>query len=133
MTVGVHTSIAGALENAADRAKKSGCDGFQMFSGTPRGWKAAHPTPEDCERFRAVRSGHGLTPLVIHDNYLINLASGHPVIRQKSIATFRGELERAIALGADYLVAHPGCAIGSTVTDAIRICMESLRQAAKRL
>jgi len=131
--VGVHTSIAGGLENAAHRAREIGCDAFQMFSGNPRGWKCQDPTPETCERLRAARAGYGLTPLAIHDNYLINLASVDLLIRQMSIAAFRKELERAVALGADYLVTHPGSAIGGTSTQAIKTCVESVRQAAKGL
>jgi deoxyribonuclease-4 len=131
--VGVHTSIAGALENAAHHAKKIGCDTFQMFSANPRGWKTLDPAPADCERFRAARARHGLSPVVIHDNYLINLASADALIREKSIAAFRSELERAAALGADYLVTHPGSAKGSTASEAIRTCIESLRRAAKGL
>jgi len=72
--VGVHTSIAGGLENAAHHAQQIGCDTFQMFSANPRGWKGQDPTPEACERLRAARAGYSLAPLVIHDNYLINLA-----------------------------------------------------------
>ncbi len=133
MRVGVHTSIAGAVENAAHHARKIGCDTFQMFSANPRGWRTLSPTPDDCERFKAVRAGYGLTPLAIHDNYLINLASGDEVIRGKSIAAFRRELERALALGADFLVTHPGSARESTPSVAIATCIESLRQAAKGL
>ncbi len=133
MRVGVHTSIAGALENAAHHAKKIGCDTFQMFSANPRGWRTLDPTPEACERFRAVRGNYGLSPVVVHDNYLINLASADAVICEKSIAAFRRELERAIALAADYLVTHPGSSKGSSASEAIKTCVESLRQAAKGL
>lgn len=133
MTVGVHTSIAGGVENAAHHAKKIGCDTFQMFSANPRGWKALNPTPEDCERFRAARTKHDLNPVVIHDNYLINLASADALIREKSVAAFRRELERAVALGAEFLVTHPGSAKGSTASEAIRTCIASLCQAAKGL
>ena len=90
MKVGVHTSIAGALENAAHHAKKIGCDTFQMFSANPRGWRTLDPTPEKCEVFRATREAHGLSPLVIHDNYLINLASADTLVRERSMAAFRG-------------------------------------------
>jgi deoxyribonuclease IV len=128
--VGVHTSIAGALENAARRAGEIGCDTFQMFSANPRGWRTSDPTPEECERFRAEREERKLSPLVIHDNYLINLASADPEIRRKSVSAFRRELERALALGADYLVAHPGSAKDSTVSAAVRTCIESLKKAA---
>ena len=54
------------------------------------------------------RERHDLTPLVVHDSYLINLASADPVIRQRSIEAFTGEIERALVIGAEYLVAHPG-------------------------
>jgi deoxyribonuclease IV len=131
--VGVHTSIAGGLENAAHHARKIGCDTFQMFSANPRGWKGQDPTPEVCERLRAARAGYALSPLVIHDNYLINLASADPLILRMSIAAFRKELKRALALGADYLVTHPGSAIGWTPTEAIKTCIQSVRQAAKGL
>jgi deoxyribonuclease IV len=133
MKVGVHTSIAGALENAAHHAKKIGCDTFQMFSANPRGWRTLEPTPAHCEAFRAARQAHALSPVVIHDNYLINLASSDAVIRAGSIAAFRRELERAMALGADFLVTHPGSAKGAEPAAAIATCVESLRQAAAGL
>lgn len=131
MRVGVHTSIAGAVENAAHHAHKIGCDTFQMFSANPRGWKTLDPSDQDCERFRAARAKYKLAPVVIHDNYLINMASVDPVIRKKSMEAFRGEIRRAIALGADFLVTHPGSAKDSTPAAAIRNCIESIKQAAK--
>jgi len=133
LRVGVHTSIAGALENAAHRAKKIGCDTFQMFSANPRGWNTLEPAAEDYERFRAARAAYGLAPVVVHDNYLINLASADPLIRERSLAAFRWEMERALALGAEYLVTHPGSAKGSSASEAIRTCVESLRRAADGL
>jgi deoxyribonuclease IV len=131
--VGVHTSIAGGLENAAHHAKKIGCDAFQMFSANPRGWRGQEPTGEACERFRAARVAYGLSPVAIHDNYLINLASADSVVRQMSIAAFRKEIERAVTLGAEYLVTHPGSAKAGTSVQGIKTCVESIRQAAKGL
>ncbi|MBZ5563871.1 MAG: deoxyribonuclease IV [Acidobacteriia bacterium] len=133
MRVGVHTSIAGALENAAHHARKIGCDTFQMFSANPRGWKTLDPTAEQCERFREARAGYGLAPVVVHDNYLINLASADPSIREKSIVAFRREIARAVALGAEFLVTHPGSAKGGSAREAIATCVDSLREAARGL
>jgi len=133
MKVGVHTSIAGAVENAAHHAKKIGCDTFQMFSGNPRGWLSLEPGPAACESFRAARAKYELSPVAIHDNYLINLASGDSLIREKSVAAFRREVQRAVALGADFLVTHPGSAKGGGPSQAIAICVESLRQATEGL
>ncbi|MGH9356495.1 MAG: deoxyribonuclease IV [Terriglobia bacterium] len=130
MKVGVHTSIAGGLENAAQHANTIGCDTFQMFSANPRGWSSATPAPEAYERFRAATERYGLAPVVVHANYLINLAAVDGLIREKSIAAFRKELERASALGADYLVVHPGSAKGSSPARAVTQSIESLCQAA---
>ncbi len=69
--------------------------------------------------------------MVIHDNYLINLAAADPILREKSVTTFRAELERALALGADYLVTHPGSARGHSLSDGIAAFVQALRQAAK--
>jgi deoxyribonuclease IV len=71
-------------------------------------WRPSTPDPGDIRRLKAARERLDLTPLVIHTNYLINLATLEPEIRSKSVASFRGELDRAKAIGAEYLVLHPG-------------------------
>jgi deoxyribonuclease-4 len=71
-------------------------------------WRPSTPDPADIRRLTAARERLDLTPLVIHTNYLINLATLDPEIRSKSVASFRGELDRAKAIGAEYLVLHPG-------------------------
>ncbi len=82
-------------------------------------WRASPPSAVDCALLDHVRDKLDLRPLVIHVNYLINLASIDPDIRSKSIAAFRGELERAELIGAEYLVAHPGSYKNQTVADGI--------------
>jgi len=133
MRVGVHTSIAGGFENAAKRAHQLGCDGFQIFSANPRGWRAGQLSAEACARFRKVRKDHGLTPLAIHANYLINLAAPDPAIRALSVSAFRGEIERSAALGAEYLVVHAGSAKDGDRQQALTTFVKSLLEAAKGL
>jgi len=81
----------------------------------------------------AARERFDLTPMVIHDSYLINLASREPAIRTSSIAAFRGEIERAIAVGADYLVMHPGNHKGQTVEEGLCGVIEGIEEAASGL
>jgi deoxyribonuclease-4 len=57
---------------------------------------------------KMLRDKYDLKPLVIHTNYLVNLAATNDVFLKKSIQAFRGEIERALALCAEYLVLHPG-------------------------
>lgn len=130
---GIHTSIAGALENSAAEAVALGANTFQIFSSSPRQWKASVPSEPAIKRLNALREKHDLYPLVIHDNYLINLAAAHEPTRQKSIEAFRGELIRGIAIGAEYLVAHPGNYKGQTIEQGMLKFLEGVAQAAQDL
>ena len=69
--------------------------------------------------FKKTRKLTRLSPVLIHTNYLINLAAADEALLLKSIASFREEVERAIVLGVDYVVLHPGSARGSCEADAI--------------
>src|ERR1022692_2426158 len=109
--IGIHASIAGDLAGAADIAQNLGCNCLQIFSASPRMWPTNTRVKEaEAQRFLERRTELGLRPLVIHANYLINLASSEPVLRARSVQAFQGELVRALALNADYLVLHPGAA-----------------------
>ena len=127
--IGLHLPVAGGLHNALLKAQALGCETVQIFSRNPRGWAAKPLKDEDVARFQTVRAEIGIAPVVIHANYLINLAAADVVIRHKSIASFREEIERALALGADYLVVHPGSARGACEQDAVRACAENLTEA----
>jgi len=96
-------------------------------------WRASTPDAADVKQLERVRSKLDLKPLAIHDNYLINLASIDPTIRSKSILCFRGELERAAAIGAEYLVAHPGSYKGQTVEEGIINFVHGVAEAAQGL
>jgi deoxyribonuclease IV len=106
--IGIHTSIAGGVENAAERAYRLGCNTLQIFSSSPRQWAPYELGRPQCEQMKRLREQYDLKPLVIHTNYLVNLASITETFLKKSIQAFRGEIERALALCAEYLVLHPG-------------------------
>ncbi len=133
MRIGIHTSIAGSLEKAAVSAARAGANTFQVFSASPRMWRACPLDPYQILRLSQARRTHDLYPLVIHDNYLINLASCDEDLRQKSVAAFRAEIERALAMGAEYLVAHPGNCKGHGVEMGIHTFCRSLGEAAQGL
>jgi deoxyribonuclease IV len=133
MRLGLHTSIAGSLEGSALEAARLGANTFQIFSSSPRQWKASVPSAPAIALLNKAREKHDLYPLVIHDNYLINLASTQEDVRRKSIEAFRGELVRGIAMGAEYLVAHPGNYKGQTVEQGIFAFLQGVAKAAQGL
>ncbi|HTU42489.1 MAG TPA: deoxyribonuclease IV [Candidatus Aquilonibacter sp.] len=106
--IGIHTSTAGGIHNAAERAYRIGCNTLQIFSSSPRQWAPYELSYPLCEEMLRLRAQYDLKPLVIHTNYLVNLASTNQLFLKKSIEAFRGEVERALAVCADYLVLHPG-------------------------
>jgi deoxyribonuclease IV len=133
--VGIHTSIAGDISGSLEIAHGLGANALQIFSSSPRMWSRgpARIAEADAQRFRARRRELGLGPLVIHDNYLINLASPNPVLRTRSVQAFHQEIVRALALGADFLVAHPGSGRESDTNTAINSIAEGLRHATRNL
>ena len=133
--IGIHTSIAGSYLHALESARKLGCNALQIFSASPRMWQGgpARIAELDAAAFRARREELRLGPLVIHANYLINLAAAQPMLRTRSIQGFHDEMVRAVALGADFLVVHPGARGEGGAAQAISTIVESVKQAAKRV
>lgn len=129
LRIGFHAPIAGGLQNALLKAHELGCTAVQIFSRNPRGWTARPLTDEEIERFQTVQAETGISPVVIHAAYLINLAAADPDIREKSRLAFREEVERGLKLKADYLVVHPGSAKGGCEADGVSTCAQTLREA----
>jgi deoxyribonuclease-4 len=135
LRVGIHTSIAGSYLNALEAARKLGCNALQISSASPRMWQGgtARIPNVDAQAFRMRREGLRLGPLVIHANYLINLAASQPMLRTRSIQAFHDEIVRAMALRADFLVVHPGARGEASIEQAISTIVESVKQASKRV
>ena len=124
--VGIHLSTAGGVFRAAERAHAIGANTFQIFSSSPRMWRPARIPSEHCDQMRELRERFDCAPLVVHTSYLVNLCSQSSEVRDKSVAAFRAEVERALALGAEYLVLHPGSWRGLTREDGLRLAAESV-------
>jgi deoxyribonuclease IV len=131
--IGIHTSTAGGVELAAERAYRLGANTFQIFSSSPRQWQPYLLSPAQCEGMRRRREEHGIGPLVIHAGYLVNLASVTPEFHRKSVRAFRGELERALALGAEFLVLHPGSFRGRSREEGLALVAASIGEATQGL
>jgi len=133
LRIGIHTSIAGSYLNALEAARKLGCNALQIFSASPRMWQGgpARIAEVDAQAFRVRREELLLGPLVIHANYLINLAASQPMLRTRSIQAFHDEIVRAVALGADFLVVHPGARGDASSGQAVSTIVESVKQASR--
>ncbi len=131
--IGVHLGTAGGASNAVERAREIGANTFQIFSSSPRMWRAPKVDPKQGERMRELRSKLDVGPLVIHTSYLVNVCSQSSEIREKSIDAFRGEIERALVLGSEYLVLHPGSWKGMTRDEGLKLAADSIDRAIDKL
>ncbi len=127
--IGVHLGTSGGCWTAVDRAVAAGANTFQIFSSSPRTWKAGPVKPEDARKMREGLAAHDIGPLVIHASYLINLCSQSETVRSNSTGAFHDEVERALALGATYLVLHPGSWKGLSREEGIRLAAENIEKA----
>jgi deoxyribonuclease-4 len=124
-------SVAGGVSRAVDRAVVHGCESLQIFSKNANRWAARPLDPADVRLFRRRIDETGITPVVSHASYLINLATTFPLLREQSIAAFVDELDRAAALGLLGVVIHPGTCTAGTEGDALRLIADSIRAAFK--
>ena len=131
--IGIHTSTAGGVNMAAERAYRLGANTFQIFSSSPRQWKPYALASSQCDAMRGLRDKYGIGPVAVHTSYLVNLASATPEFHRKSVLAFRGELERALALCAEYLVLHPGSFRGRSRQEGLELVAHSIAEAAAGL
>ena len=127
--IGIHLGTTGGASNAVEQARAIGANTFQIFSSSPRMWHAPKVDPKQAARMKEQRAKLDVGPLVIHTSYLVNLCSQTEEVREKSVVAFRGEIERALAFGAEFLVLHPGSWKGLTRDEGLRLAAESISRA----
>ena len=126
--IGAHTSAAGGVHRAAEEAIAIGCNTLQVFTRSPRMWSGRAPRPESIERLAELRREHDLDPVAVHGCYLTNLAASDSQVLEKSKVSFRLEIENALAIGADYLVIHPGSSRGQSTEQSIEVFAVALAE-----
>lgn len=113
LRLGAHESIAGGLHKAFDRAQSVGCEAVQIFVKSNRSWAVRPLTEEDVARFKAQARETEIRPVVGHTSYLLNLGTHDDALWAKSRDMLVVELKRCEALGAPWLVLHPGAHVGA--------------------
>jgi len=126
--LGAHTSISGGVFNAINEGQEIGAEVVQIFSKNQRQWSGRWYSEEELETYFRLREETGVEPVLVHDTYLINLASPQKETLEKSITAFVDELRRTSTLKIPYLVTHSGSHTGSGEAAGIRQVAESLKR-----
>ncbi len=124
-------SVAGGVSKAVDRAVVHGCEALQVFTKNASQWRGKPLDPADVRLFRQRIEQTGITPVVSHASYLINLATTFPLLREQSLAALVDEIDRAEALGLLGVVIHPGTCTAGSVDEALRLVADAVRVAFK--
>ncbi len=131
MRIGAHMSVAGGVSRAVERAVVHGCEALQIFAKNANRWVSPPLDPAEVRTFRRRVDETGITPVVSHGSYLINLATTVPALRNQSLTAFVDELDRAEALGLLGVVIHPGTCTAGPEAEALELIAESIRTAFK--
>jgi deoxyribonuclease-4 len=122
LLIGAHTSAAGGVYNALLEGQEIGATTIQLFTNNQRQWASRPLLKETVALWKKTLEETGLKEIMSHDSYLINLGSPDPLNLEKSLNSFRQEIERCIELGVTYLNFHPGAAI----KDDPLICLDRI-------
>ena len=124
-------SVAGGVSKAVDRAVVHGCEALQIFTKNANQWRAKPLDRSEMRVFRERIEQTGITPVVSHASYLINLATTFPILREQSIAALVDEIDRAEALGLLGVVIHPGTCTAGPDEEALRLIADAIGAAFK--
>jgi len=124
--IGAHTSAAGGAPNALFEGQQIGASAIQLFTSNQKQWKGRQILPEEVALWEKALDETGISQIMSHDSYLINLGSPDPELLQKSRKAFREEIQRCHLLGIPYLNFHPGAATSGTVEECLERIAESL-------
>lgn len=108
MKLGCHVSIAKGLKKAVAQAASIDAQVIQFFSRNPRGGKAKKLDEQLIKEALELASAKGVTELISHAPYTINLCSNKEDVRQFAVNTLAEDLQRMELCGCKYLVTHPG-------------------------
>lgn len=122
-------SVAGGVSKAVDRALVHGCETLQIFTRNASQWRGKPLDPAEVTSFRTRIDQAGITPIVSHASYLINLATTFATLRTQSMAAFIDELDRAEVLGLMGVVIHPGTCTAGSEDEGLRLIADAIREA----
>lgn len=124
--IGAHTSIAGGVYNALKEGKEIGATTIQMFTANQRRWLVKNISEQDIELWNHTLKETGITNVMSHDSYLINLGSPDKEILEKSRLAFKEEIIRCQQLNLTFLNFHPGASLSSETNACLDLIVESL-------
>lgn len=122
LLIGAHTSAQGGVHKALLEGQRIGATTIQLFTANQKRWFSNPISPEEVHRWEAALEETGISHVMSHDSYLINLGSCKEELLEKSRKAFTEEIKRCHQLKLSYLNFHPGVA----TTSSEEACLETI-------
>ncbi|WP_165003567.1 MULTISPECIES: deoxyribonuclease IV [unclassified Enterococcus] len=131
MLLGSHVSMSGKkmLLGAAEEAASYGASTFMIYTGAPQNTRRKAIEEMNIEAGKEFMEANGLSNLVVHAPYIINLGNTvKPEMFPFAVQFLREEIVRAEALGATQITLHPGAHVGAGAEAGIARIIEGLNE-----
>ncbi|SUJ04143.1 Probable endonuclease 4 [Sporosarcina pasteurii] len=131
LLLGSHVSMSGKkmLLGSSEDAVKYGATTFMIYTGAPQNTRRKPVEELNIEAGLAHMEEHGISNVVVHAPYIINIANTtKPATFQLGVDFLQSEIERTAALGVNQIVLHPGAHVGAGVDKGIAKIIEGLNE-----
>ncbi|WP_312683155.1 deoxyribonuclease IV [Mammaliicoccus sciuri] len=131
MLIGSHVSMSGKkmLLQAAEEAASYNASTFMIYTGAPQNTRRKKIEDLNIENGKAAMKEYGLSNIVVHAPYIINIANTtKPEVFNLGVEFLQSEIERTEALGAKDIVLHPGAHVGTGEEKGIQKIIEGLNE-----
>ncbi|MDP3057920.1 MAG: deoxyribonuclease IV, partial [bacterium] len=129
MLIGSHLSISKGLGKSVDAANEIGANCFQFFTRNPQGGAARDIGGAEIGRWRELRRGANIFPVIGHLPYTVNLAAQNDSTYEFAQMVVGRDLSRMNDLDAELMVVHPGSRGAQSVEQGIARIVQALTQA----
>lgn len=126
--IGSHVSMSKGLIGAAKEAYSYGATTFMIYTGAPQNTKRSPLDKLKIPEGQAFMQAHGLSDIVVHAPYIINLASCKEDTYALAKEFLAMELDRTAAIGSHYLVVHPGSFTTETLAYGTQRIIDALNE-----
>ncbi|MDT0746891.1 deoxyribonuclease IV [Staphylococcus chromogenes] len=131
MLIGSHVSMSGKkmLLASAEEAHQYGASTFMIYTGAPQNTRRKAIEDLNIEAGHATMKEYGLSNIVVHAPYIINIANTNkPEVFELGVNFLQNEIERTEAIGAKDIVLHPGSHVGAGADVGIKRIIEGLNE-----
>lgn len=133
--IGSHVSMSGKemFYGSAKEAAGYGENTFMIYTGAPQNTRRKKIEELRIEEGLLYMKEHGLSDLIVHAPYIINLGNTVKAETIEFATSFlASEIERTEALEGKVLVLHPGSHVGEGVNEGIKQIVKSINEVLNR-